>query len=149
MGETEHSAVFVDGTKLESSAGRYTFVWRKSVEKHLAKVKEQVNKETGITTLAVLQANLESMAEGICFVHGRGRHKSEAQRRWEELTRLQERWKTYEEQLATMGEGRNSYSKTDLDATFMRMEKDHMRNGQLKPGYNVQIAVNSEYITGL
>ena len=48
-----------------------------------------------------------------------------------------------------MGEGRNSYAKTDEDATFMRMKEDHMRNGQLKPGYNVQIAVNSEYITGI
>ena len=48
-----------------------------------------------------------------------------------------------------MGEGRNSYSKTDPSATFMRMKEDHMRNGQLKPGYNVQIAVNSEYITGI
>ena len=50
---------------------------------------------------------------------------------------------------ATLGDGRNSYSKTDPDATFMRMKEDHMRNGQLKPGYNVQIAVNSEYITGV
>ena len=48
-----------------------------------------------------------------------------------------------------MGADRNSYSKTDLDATFMRMKEDHMRNGQLKPAYNVQIAVNSEYITGV
>ena len=48
-----------------------------------------------------------------------------------------------------MGEGRNSYSKTDTDATFMRMKEDHMRNGQLKPANNVQIAVNSEYITGI
>ena len=48
-----------------------------------------------------------------------------------------------------MGETRNSYSKTDPDATFMRMKDDHMRNGQLKPAYNVQIAVNSEYITGV
>lgn len=48
-----------------------------------------------------------------------------------------------------MGETRNSYSKTDKDATFMRMKEDHMRNGQLKPAYNLQIAVNSEYITGL
>ena len=48
-----------------------------------------------------------------------------------------------------MGESRNSYSKTDPDATFMRMKEDHMRNGQLKPAYNVQIAVNSEYITGI
>ena len=48
-----------------------------------------------------------------------------------------------------MGSDRNSYSKTDPDATFMRMKDDHMQNGQLKPGYNVQIAVNSEYITGV
>jgi len=142
MGETDHSAVFVDGTKLESSAGRYTFVWRKSVEKHLAKVKEQVNKETGMTSQAALQTHLETMVEGIW-------RKSKEQRRWEKLSGLLERWKGYEEQLATMGEGRNSYSKTDPDATFMRMKEDHMRNGQLKPGYNVQIAVNSEYITGL
>ena len=51
--------------------------------------------------------------------------------------------------LSIMGQGRNSYAKTDTDATFMRMKEDYMRNGQLKPGYNVQIAVNSEYITGL
>ncbi len=149
MGETDHKAVFVDGTKLESRAGRYTFVWRKSVEKHLAKVKEQVRKETGITSLAALQAHLKAMAEGVCFVHGSGRRKSEEQRRWEALSRLLERWESYEEQLSMMGEGRNSYSKTDPDATFMQMKEDHMRNGQLKPGYNVQIAVNSEYITGL
>ena len=44
---------------------------------------------------------------------------------------------------------RKSYSKTDLEATFMRMKDDHMRNGQLKPGYNLQIGVESEYIVGL
>ena len=48
-----------------------------------------------------------------------------------------------------MGEIRNSYAKTNPDATFMRIKDDHMRNGQLKPAYNVQIAVNSEYITGV
>ena len=103
MGETDHRTVFVDGTKLESRAGRYTFVWRKSLK----------------------------------------------QKDWERLSGLLERWEGYETQLSTMGEGRNSYAKTDEDATFMRMKEDHMRNGQLKPGYNVQIAVNSEYITGI
>ena len=48
-----------------------------------------------------------------------------------------------------MGESRNSYSKTDPDATFMRLKEDHMRKGQLKPTYNMQIGVNSEYITGV
>jgi len=41
---------------------------------------------------------------------------------------------------------RNSFSKTDPDATFMRMKEDHMRNGQLKPGYNLQITTNNQYI---
>ena len=149
MGETDHRAVFIDGTKLESRAGRYTFVWRKSVEKHLAKVKETVKKQTGITDLAALRAYLEHEAESICFVHGTGRRKSEAQRQWETLEEMRSRWEGYEQSLATMGEDRNSYSKTDPDATFMRMKEDHMRNGQLKPAYNAQIAVNSEYITGL
>jgi hypothetical protein len=44
--------------------------------------------------------------------------------------------------------GRNSYSKTDPDATFMRMKEDHMRNGQLKPGYNIQIGTENQYILG-
>ena len=83
------------------------------------------------------------------FVRGTGKRKSQAQRDWEERQSLLERWERYEAMLSTMGEGRNSYSKTDPDATFMRLKEDHMRNGQLKPGYNVQIAVNSEYITGL
>ena len=149
MGETDHRTVFVDGTKLESRAGRYTFVWRKSVEKHLAKVKEQVRKATGLTSPAALQSHLESLAKEICFVHGKGKRKSLKQKDWERLSGLLERWEGYETQLSTMGEGRNSYAKTDEDATFMRMKEDHMRNGQLKPGYNVQIAVNSEYITGI
>ena len=92
---------------------------------------------------------LEEERRHILFVHGNGKRKSPQQREWEEQWTLLERWKAYERKLAIMGESRNSYSKTDPDATFMRMKEDHMRNGQLKPGYNVQIAVNSEYITGL
>lgn len=149
MGETDHRAVFVDGTKLESRAGRYTFVWRKSVEKQLAKVKEQVRQQTGLSDATALASFLEEAAQGIQFVHGSGKRKSPEQKNWESLHRLLERWQTYEQQLEVMGKTRNSYAKTDEDATFMRMKEDHMRNGQLKPGYNVQIAVNSEYITGI
>ena len=149
MGEIDHKAVFIDGTKLESCAGRYTFVWRKSVEKHLAKVKEKLKSTTGLTTFAAIRSMLEEEAKGIEFVGGKGKRKSQTQRDWEEKKTLLERWEKYEEMLLTMGRERNSYSKTDTDATFMRMKEDHMRNGQLKPGYNVQIAVNSEYITGL
>ena len=59
------------------------------------------------------------------------------------------RWTSFAGDGEIMGKDRNSYSKTDPDATFMRMKEDHMHNGQLKPGYNVQIGVNSEYITGI
>ena len=44
---------------------------------------------------------------------------------------------------------RNSYSKTDPDATFMHLKEDHMKNGQLKPAYNLQHAVDAQYITWL
>ncbi|HDC5657930.1 TPA: IS5/IS1182 family transposase, partial [Staphylococcus aureus] len=45
-----------------------------------------------------------------------------------------ERKSKYEEQKSILKD-RNSFSKTDHDATFMRMKEDHMKNGQLKPGY--------------
>ena len=149
QGETDHKTVFIDGTKLESSAGRYTFCWRKPTEKHLASVKEKVAAQCEAKTLPELCRYLEETAKGIAFVYGPGRRKSEQQKQWEALDELRQRWAGYEEALAIMGEERNSFSKTDPDATFMRMKEDHMRNGQLKPAFNTQIAVNSEYITGV
>lgn len=44
---------------------------------------------------------------------------------------------------------RNSYSKTDHDATFMRMKEDHMLNGQLKPAHNIQFASSGAFIVGV
>lgn len=149
QGETDHKAVFIDGTKLESRAGRYTFCWRKSVEKQLEKVKEEVYRLSGLKKLGGLQRRLMRQAKDIMFAYGSGKRKSDAQREWETLDGLRQRWEQYEKSLAIMGSSRNSYSKTDHDATFMRMKEDHMRNGQLKPAYNVQIGVNSEYITGI
>ena len=85
---------------------------------------------------------------GVEFVHGKGKRKSALQRDVELLSGYAQRKQVY---LESMGKfhGRKSYSKTDIDATFMRMKEDHMRNGQLKPGYNVQIMVESEYIVGM
>ncbi|WP_407933776.1 hypothetical protein [Draconibacterium orientale] len=57
------------------------------------------------------------------------------------------RLQKYEQQLETLGT-RNSYSKTDTDATFMRMKEDLMNNGQLKPVYNTQISTENQFITG-
>ena len=149
QGETDHEVCFIDGTKMESRAGRYTFVWRGTAEKNLAKVKAAVKESLQITEASDLREYLQRKAEGIGFVYGIGKRKSEAQKEYEKLKAYLDRWEKYEEQLNRMGKDRNSYSKTDPDATFMRMKDDHMRNGQLKPGYNVQIAVNSEYITGI
>lgn len=149
QGEVDHKSVFIDGTKIESRAGRYTFAWRGTAEKGLAKAKQKVLEQTRCKTLDELEALLSIQAEEITFVSGKGKHKTEEQRQWEALNHLCQQWRKYSEQLRIMGEGRNSYSKTDTDATFMRMKEDHMRNGQLKPANNVQIAVNSEYITGI
>ena len=64
----------------------------------------------------------------------------------EQLDQYLEKRKEYTKKLYTLGD-RNSYSKTDPDATFMRMKEDAMLNGQLKPAYNIQHGVDSEYIT--
>ena len=78
------------------------------------------------------------------FVHGRGNRKSELQRDIELLRDLLGRKRKYQRYNETF-RGRNSFSKTDPDATFMHMKEDHMRNAQLKPGYNVQFGVEGEY----
>ena len=156
-GYTEHSEVFVDGTKIESKANRYTFVWLKQVSKQLEKIKarlkELVCPQGNLTSTKVEkrleQLNTEIEAQGIEVKKGRGHHKPEIVRERDELALLYRRWMEYNRKKAICGENRNSYSKTDTDATFMHMKDDHMRNGQLKPGYNVQFAVNSGFITGI
>ena len=70
----------------------------------------------------------------------------EIQKLYEELEECGSRLMEYKECFEIMGKDRNSYSKTDLEATFMRMKEDHMLNGQLKPAYNVQIAVENYFI---
>ena len=149
QGEVDHKTVFIDGTKLESRAGRYTFVWRGNAEKGLEKAKKAALEQTGCKELSELEDLLAEKAKRFEMVTGKGKRKSPEQKEWESINKLCQQWRKYEEQLKIMGEDRNSYSKTDRDATFMRTKEDHMRNGQLKPCYNVQLAVNSEYITGI
>jgi transposase len=167
LGEVEFEEGFIDGTKLEANANRYTFVWKKAIEKNEGKmhlkasaVAEEINKLylTGFTiTEANAGAEIDAMlfylrdrkkAEGTEFVYGSGKKKSNLQKLTEALEGYKQRQDGYEESKAIF-EGRNSYSKTDNDATFMRMKDDHMRNGQLKPGYNVQLAVEGEYVAGV
>ena len=158
MNEIDYEHLFVDGTKQESYANRYSFVWRKSVEKRLLKLREKaaelLGSATNVPDLDMVRQALAAQ-EQLCkknrieFVSGKGKRKCPEQKRWETLREIAAKWEEYETQLSIMGNGRNSYSKTDHDATFMRMKDDHMRNAQLKPGYNVQIGVSSEYIVGI
>ena len=201
--------LFIDGTKIEANANRYTFVWRGTINYHLAglldsielnfaryniflqengygqkydignaqmlviegmdKVRSVIEKNrkrklskhkklANNTVIEIdncspleilkLQKNLNTIAsgEGIEFVYGKGKRKPEIQQLYEELEHLGQRLMGYKECFEIMGKDRNSYSKTDLEATFMRMKEDHMLNGQLKPAYNVQIAVENYFI---
>lgn len=94
------------------------------------------------------QKNLMQIAagEGILFTDCKGKKKPEIQKLYEELEECGNRLIGYKDCFEIMGKERNSYSKTDLEATFMRMKEDHMLNGQLKPAYNVQIAVENYFI---
>ncbi len=106
-----------------------------------------VGAETRTQDLQKISKFLEEKCrmEGTVFVHGRVKRKSRNQRYLELFRRYLERQTVYDWHTASF-QGRNNYCKTDPDATFMHMKDDHMRNAQLKPGYNVQIAVDSEYI---
>ena len=95
-----------------------------------------------------LQKNLLQIVEQehSTFVYGKGKRKPEIQQLYEELETCGKRLMGYKECFEIMGKDRNSYSKTDLEATFMRMKEDHMLNGQLKAAYNIQIAVENYFI---
>lgn len=201
--------LFIDGTKIEANANRYTFVWRGSINYHLAGLLDTIDalyeryntllhengygakydigdaqmfiiegmekvrrvieenrkrkrtkhkKLSNNTVIEIdncspleilqLQKNLMRIAEGegILFVHSKGKPKTAIQKLYEELEECGNRLMGYKECFEIMGNNRNSYSKTDLEATFMRMKEDHMLNGQLKPAYNVQIAVENYFI---
>jgi transposase len=167
IGEVKYENVFQDGTKIEANANRYTFVWKKAVEKNEAKMLPRiqalaeeiikvyhteftVSKETVNEDMAKMAAFLErkKQDEKVEFVYGSGKRKSNLQKLLEALYSYQERQVGYDESKVIF-DGRNSYSKTDKDATFMRMKDDHMKNGQLKPAYNVQLAVEAEYVIGV
>ena len=155
-GEIGGKNVFIDGTKIEANANRYSFVWKGSTEKYYQKNEARIiafvsdynsRYKRGFKKISTIKKHIESDLDkyGICFVSGKGKHKTQLQRDYEYLCELLAKRKKYQEYFKTLGD-RNSFSKTDTDATFMRMKEDHMRNGQLKPAYNVQIAVDSEYI---
>ena len=79
-------------------------------------------------------------------IRGRGHHKSNEQRLYDRLRECLDRLKKYAKQIQICGEQRNSYSKTDNGASFMRIKRDYMGNDQLLPAYNLQLGICDEYI---
>jgi transposase len=156
--------LFIDGTKLEAASNKYTFVWKGSVTKNQKKLMDklptffkQTEENFGFKILygeEIKMHHLKKLRRKLCkikndediqFVSGIGKRKSPLQKTFEQLDEYISRLKKYNKHLHLMGD-RNSYSKTDPDATFMRMKEDAMKNGQLKPGYNIQFGVDAEYI---
>ena len=150
---------YIDGTKIESAANKYTFVWKGSTEKNKARLEAGVKSvlETAEKALNIENADEEQeltaddmarRAENILNkMDGEGISDRKMRKAVEKVrTEKAPKMRGYEEKLEILG-NRNSYSKTDPDATFMRMKEDAMNNGQTKPGYNIQISTENQYIT--
>lgn len=159
LGYVSLDTQYIDGTKIEAASNKYTFVWRRSVEKYKEKLEAKVDSilkdiSTSIKEDSIAKEddfkvlNSEELQEKIDELNKRLDELNRQQKK--QVKQLEEdalpRLKKYEQQLEILGD-RNSFSKTDYDATFMRMKEDHMKNGQLKPAYNVQISTQNQVIT--
>lgn len=157
-GHIDLSSIYIDGTKVEAYANRYTFVWKKAVLKYQENLRLKIINHFNLdlkTTPNEVKNHVEEEfksvkkdAKNIEFVYGRGKRKTQIQRNFETYESWIKKLNEYENHLEIMGE-RNSYSKTDHDATFMRMKEDHMKNGQLKPAYNIQLASTGQFVVGV
>lgn len=169
--EKEHvdlQHLYIDGSKFEANANKYSWVWKKATEKsryrlfnkitalfnaindelQYTNVRFSINTEYApeyIREAAEKYAELYQLKETE-FVHGRGHRKTIQQRHYEKLVEYAGKLEEYVENISICGDERNSYSKTDHSATFMRIKTDYMRNDQLLPAYNVQVGVADEYI---
>ncbi len=169
--EREHvdlQHLYIDGSKFEANANKYSWVWKKASEKSryrlydkITQLFEEMNRSLAWSGVRI-PTNTEYVPdylrevltqckslwniEETTFVYGRGHHKTSEQRMYEKLKEYTEKLEEYIEKAAICGPERNSYSKTDHSATFMRIKKDYMGNDQLLPAYNVQIGVADEYI---
>ena len=159
---------YIDGTKIESKANKYTFVWRKTVEKNRAKLMEKIRvllsqvddaiaqdkaaaDESVNFTPEVLTEIADELRQSLSELPDPKNKEArkavgEKKKQVRQIEQMRDKLCEYDTHLDTMGE-RNSYSKTDPDATFMRMKEDAMNNGQTKPGYNLQIATEQQFIT--
>ena len=151
---------YIDGTKIEANANKYTFVWKKATKTNQDKLDLKV-KSILREAERVLNMELKDESDNVMTAEEMQKRTDDILTQMDEkgisdkklrkeVTKVKEesvpKMKEYEEKLEIVGE-RGSYSKTDNDATFMRMKEDAMNNGQTKPGYNVQIATENQFIT--
>ena len=161
MGYVSLDVQYIDGTKIEAKSNKYTFVWRGSVEKYKDKLETKINSILSDIEQSIIsdnqEVNKEELPKNINSEELKKRLavlnkklKEPPKKVAKELQKLQKehlpKLEKYERDLELLGD-RNSYSKTDPDATFMRMKEDHMKNGQLKPAYNTQISTENQFIT--
>lgn len=161
-GHVDLQSVYTDGTKIESKANRYTFVWGKRIKTSRERIAQQLEELWNYTQQVAseeLQDTVptqfdkmdpEEVQRTIDKINEALKDKPVEKKVKQKLSYAKKNWKKNleeyikdEEKLGT----RNSYSKTDEDATFMRMKEDHMLNGQLKPAYNVQISTKEQIVT--
>lgn len=165
LGLIDLKDIFTDGTKLEANANRYTFVWKKSLDKYQKRLQEQVRaileridrvneaeaqstpKESPTIDSQLVQQKVKELNEKLAAGElSKAEAKVVKKLEKDQLPRLR-KYEVQQELLKDeKGKPRNSYSKTDTDATFMRMKEDHMKNGQLKPGYNLQMTTSDQMI---
>ena len=161
-GHVSLKEIYTDGTKIESPANRYSFVWGKAIQTSRDRIKKQLKelwsysqkiaaKEKGDHTPPDFdKIDSKHVKETIDKIDAAIKDNPEVSKEVKQkLNYAKQHWPDKLRQYAKQEKilkGRNSYSKTDEGATFMRMKEDYMKNGQLKPGYNVQISTNNQYV---
>lgn len=152
--------LYTDGTKMEAYANKYTFVWGKTVKKNKESIEAQLD-ELWDYTQRVTEEELGEEKPDFREVDGQKvrstvekidrvlKGKKVSKKVKNQLSRARKEWPEklveYREKEAILGE-RNSYSKTDSDATFMRTKDDVLKNGQLKACYNWQLSTSGQFI---
>ncbi len=154
--------IYTDGTKIEAQAGRYTFVWGKSIKTNKTKMLTQLedlwnyaqsidnDDEPNPEPTEFKEISKEVIEKTVAKIDAKlsGNEKASSKAK-DKLRYIKNNFvanlEKYEQQEAILGQ-RNSYSKTDKEATFMRLKEDHMLNGQLKPAYNTQISTENQII---
>lgn len=153
--------LYVDGTKIEANANRYSFVWGNAIKSNTEKMKKQLDELWQYAQQVAKdemdlpeppsfdKVDAEAVKQTIDKISNVLKGKEVSSKVKQKLNYAKKNWpaalEKYKKQEEVLGE-RKSFSKTDPDATFMRMKEDHMKNGQLKPGYNLQISSNNQYI---